>query len=307
MGDPGSISGSWRSPGERNPGWLQSLGLQRVGHDWATSFSFFLSSQWQGGPALWLQFIEDSTTSKVLGLLSDPVADVLVQALITSCWMMAIVSWHLFVFTSWGAARIIFSKFKLDHVISLLNPSVCLSRILWTDLFFFFPCFQSFPEILDSLIPGFVVVQSHSLVWLFVNPWTAAHKASLSLTISQSSCSLHQWCRPAILSSDDLFSFGPQSFPGSGTFPMSCLFTSDDWNIGASALVLPVNTQGWSPVRLTGLISLPSKVLSGVFFSTTVLRHQFFGVLPSIQSSSHNHMWPLGRPLPWLYRLLPTE
>ena len=107
---------------------------------------------------------------------------------------------------------------------------------------------------------------------------------------------LHQWC-PAILSSDTLF-FCPQSFPISGTSPMSHLFTSDDQNTGvsASASVLPVNIQGWSPLRLTGLIFLLSKGLSGVFSSITIWRHRFFVILPSLQSSSHNCMWPLGRP-----------
>ena len=63
---------------------------------------------------------------------------------------------------------------------------------------------------------------------------------------------------------------------------MSRLFTSDDQNTraSASAPVLPVNIQGWSPLRLTGLISLLSKGLSGVFSSTIVRRHQFFGILP---------------------------
>ena len=101
----------------------------------------------------------------------------------------------------------------------------------------------------------------------------------------------------SISSSDTLISFCLQSFPSSGTFPMSCLFASDDQNTGASsaALVLPVTIQGWSPLRLTDLISLLSKGLSGVFSSTTVQRHQFFGVLPSLWSSSHNCTWPLGK------------
>ena len=97
----------------------------------------------------------------------------------------------------------------------------------------------------------------------------------------------------------------PQSFPVSGTFPMSWLFASDGPNTGASASasVLPMSIQGWFPLRLTGLISLLSKGLSGVFSSTTVQRYQFFGAQPSLQSSSHNDTWPLGRPLPWLYGL----
>ena len=115
--------------------------------------------------------------------------------------------------------------------------------------------------------------------------------------VCQSSCSLHQWCHPAISSSNILL-FCPQSFPAAGTFPMSHLFTSDDQNTGASASasVLPVNIQGWFPLRLTGLISLLFKGLSGVFSSITVWRHRFFGILPSLWCSSHNHMWPLGRP-----------
>ena len=101
---------------------------------------------------------------------------------------------------------------------------------------------------------------------------------------------------PAIVSSDALFSFLPWSFPASGTFPMSYLSASDDLNSGASASVLPVNIQSWSPLRLTGLISLLSKWLSAVFSSTTVWRHQFFGVLSSLWFSSHILTWPLGGP-----------
>ena len=77
---------------------------------------------------------------------------------------------------------------------------------------------------------------------------------------------------------------------------MSQLFASDGQNTGvsASASVLPVSIQGWFPWRLTGLIPLQSKELSGVFSSTTVQKHQFFDTLPSLQSSSHSHTWPLG-------------
>ena len=91
--------------------------------------------------------------------------------------------------------------------------------------------------------------------------------------------------------------FCPQYFPASGTFPRSHLFPSDDQNTGvsASASVLPVNVQGWSPLRLTGLISLPSKGLAGVFSSITVRRHQFFGILPSLWSSSHNRKMTTGK------------
>ena len=83
----------------------------------------------------------------------------------------------------------------------------------------------------------------------------------------------------------------PQSFPVSGTFPMSCLFASGDQNTlaSASASVVPVNFQGWSPLTLTAVICLLSRGLSLVFSSPTVRRHQFFGILCSLPFSSQNH------------------
>ena len=105
---------------------------------------------------------------------------------------------------------------------------------------------------------------------------------SPSPKVCPSSCPWHRWCHPAISFSDALFSSYPQSFPASGTFKMSQLFSLGDQNTSPSASVLPMNIQGWFPLRLTGLISLQSKRLSGVFSSTTVWRHQFFVVLPSL-------------------------
>ena len=124
-------------------------------------------------------------------------------------------------------------------------------------------------------------VQSPSLVQLFVTPWTAACQASLSITnsgVHPNPCPLSRWCHPAISSSAVPFSSCPQSFPVSGSFPMSQLFTSGGQSIGvsASASVLPMNTQGWSPLGWTGWISLQSKGLSRVFSNTTVRKHQFF-------------------------------
>ena len=84
----------------------------------------------------------------------------------------------------------------------------------------------------------------------------------------------------------------PQSLPASGSFPMSQLFTWGGQSIGvsASASVLPMNTQDWSPLGWTGWISLQSKGLSRVFSSTTVQKHQFFGAQLSSQSNSHPYM-----------------
>ena len=92
------------------------------------------------------------------------------------------------------------------------------------------------------------------------------------------SCPLSWWCNPTISSSVDPLSSCPQSFPTSGSFQMSQLFTIGGQNIGvsASASVLSVNTQDWFPLRWTGWISLLSKGLSRVFSNTTVQKHQFF-------------------------------
>ena len=75
-----------------------------------------------------------------------------------------------------------------------------------------------------------------------------------------------------------------QSFPASGSFPMSWLFTSGGQNIGVSAStsVLPMNIQNWFPLGWTGWISLQSKGLSRVFSNTTVQKHQFFGAQLSL-------------------------
>ena len=107
-------------------------------------------------------------------------------------------------------------------------------------------------------------------------------------------CASSQWCLPAISSSVVPFSSCPQSLPASGSFPMSQLFAWDGQSIGVSAVasVLPMNTQGWSPIEWTGWISLQSKGLSRVFSNTTVQKHQFFGAQLSSQSNSHIHTWP---------------
>ena len=91
-------------------------------------------------------------------------------------------------------------------------------------------------------------------------------------------CPSSGWCHPAISSSAISFSSCPQSFPASGSFPMSQLFTSASQSIGVSAStsVLPMNTQDWSPLGWTGWISLQSKGLSRVFSNTIVQKHQFF-------------------------------
>ena len=107
-------------------------------------------------------------------------------------------------------------------------------------------------------------------------------------------CPSSCWCHPAISSSVVPFSFCPQSFPASGSFPMSQLFAWGGESIGVSALtsVLPMNIQDWSPLGWTGWISLQSKGLSRIFSNTTVQKHQFFGAQLSL-GPTHIHTWPL--------------
>ena len=98
------------------------------------------------------------------------------------------------------------------------------------------------------------------------------------------SCPSSGWCHPTISSSVVLFSC-LQSFPASGSFPVSQLFTSDNQSIGvsASASVLPMNIQDWFPLGwMVGSPCSQSKGISRVSRSTTVQKHQFFGTQLSL-------------------------
>jgi len=117
--------------------------------------------------------------------------------------------------------------------------------------------------------------------------------SSPSPRVCSSSCPLNRWCHPTIASSIVLFSSCFQSFPESGSFPMSQFLASDGQStrVSATASVLPMNIQGWFPLGLTGLISVLSKGLSRVFSSTKVWKHQSFSAEPSLWSSPHIHAW----------------
>ena len=139
-----------------------------------------------------------------------------------------------------------------------------------------------------------VVVYSLNCVQLFATPWTAARQASLSITSSWSLLKLMSiesvmpsshliLCRPLLL----LLSI----------FPSIRVFTSGGQSVGAlvSASVLPMSTQGWFPLELTGLVSILSKGLLRVFSSTTVQKHQVFSAQPSLWSNTHICAWLLGK------------
>ena len=109
-----------------------------------------------------------------------------------------------------------------------------------------------------------------------------------------------RWCHPTISSSVVPFFSCLQSFPTSGSFLISQLFSSGGQSIGvsASASVLPMNIQDWFPLGWTAWISLQSKGLSRDFSNITVQKHQFFSVQFSLQPNSHIHTWLLEKP--WL-------
>ena len=156
---------------------------------------------------------------------------------------------------------------------------------------------------------SFGSVQSLSHVWHFATPWTAARQASLSITNSRraysNSCSLSRWCHPTISSSVVPFFSCLQSFPASGSFPMSQFFASGGQSIGVSApaSVLPMNIQDWFPLGWTGWISLQSKGLSRVFSNTTVQKHQFLApsFLYSLTLTIHTQL--LEKPWLWIDEL----
>ena len=123
---------------------------------------------------------------------------------------------------------------------------------------------------------------------------------------------LRDWvqCSLTISSSATLFSSCLQSFPESGSFLMSWLFTPGGQSAGAPASVLPMNIKGSFLPGLTGWISLQSKGLSRVFSNTTVQKHSFFGTQPSLWPYSHIHT-DTGKTTVWTIRtfvsMKPTE
>ena len=151
------------------------------------------------------------------------------------------------------------------------------------------PMSRSTPIVTTSLMqtPGWVLdmqfVQSLSHVQLFVTWWTAACQASLSFTISCGLLKLmsiksvmpSHLCRPLLLL--------PSIFPSISVLSSDLALRIKWPKFGgsASASVLLMNIQGWVPLGLTGWISLQSKGPSGVFSSTTVWKHLFFGAQPS--------------------------
>ena len=146
----------------------------------------------------------------------------------------------------------------------------------------------------------FSLVQSLSRVRLFETPWITARQASLSITNSRSLLKLTSielvmpssyliLCHPLLLPPI------PASIRAFSNESTLCIRWQKYWSFSFS-IILPMNTQDWSPSGWTSWISLQFKGLSRVFSNTTVQKHQFFSAQLSSQSNSHIHTWPLEKP-----------
>ena len=179
---------------------------------------------------------------------------------------------------------------------------------------------------MDCSLPGFSVhgiLQARILIWvvIFFSNWGGSIQFSHSV-ISDSlwphglqharfpcppptpracsnSCSLSQWCyiQPSYpLSSPSPLTFNLSQHQGLFQWVSSLHQVAKVIRVSVSASVLPMNTQDWSPLGLTGSISLQSKGLSRIFSNTTVQKHQFFCAQLSLWSNSHIHTWLLEKP-----------
>ena len=140
---------------------------------------------------------------------------------------------------------------------------------------------------INSIMWIIVAVVSLSHVQLFMPSWTLCPLSSTN------SWSLLRFVsiELVILSSAASSSSCSQSFPASGSFPVSQLFISDGFSN-----IFPMNIHGWFLLELIGLVSLQSKGFSRLFSSTTVQKHQFFRAQPSWWSNSYIHIWLLDKP-----------
>ena len=168
----------------------------------------------------------------------------------------------------------------------LLCPGNCLAPSREKGYFMFplSPCLMLKPFISKSSSVQF----SRSVVPDILWPHGVQHSSlpcpSPAPSIYPKACPLSQRCHPTISSSVVPFFSRVQSFPASGSFPMSQFFAPGGQSIGVSdsTSVLLMNIQDWFPIGWTGWVSLLCKGLSRVFSNTTVQKHQFFSTQLSL-------------------------
>ena len=148
-------------------------------------------------------------------------------------------------------------------------------------------------------VPTMLVLFSCSVVSDSVWPHGLQHARPPCLSLYpgafSNSCPLSRWCHPTISSSVIPFSSCLQSFPASGSFPMSQFFASGGQSTGVSASVSSPSNEysGMTSFRIDWFHFLAVHGTIRVFSNTTVQKHQFFGVHCSLRSNSHICTWPL--------------
>ena len=195
--------------------------------------------------------------------------------------------------------------FKVHNYYKILSPNFLLERIIYILIFQFLVQYMAFNKMAMN-VSWIKKISVYYMLYAGISQIQCAYKSLSSVQLSRSvvsdslcpherqharppcpspapgvhpnPCPSSQWRHPTISSSVVPFSSWLQSFPASGYFQMSQLFTSGGQSIGVSTStsVLPMNTQDWSPLGWTGWISLQSKRLSRVFSNTIVQKHQFF-------------------------------
>ena len=276
---------AWKIPWAEEPGRLPSRGLQESDTTERLHFPFSLSRTGEGngnplqcsclenprdGGAWWAAVYGVAQSRTRLKRLSSSSSGFCVESLwFSMCSIMS--SAHNDSFTSlW----VVLNSNEVQFIDSFL---LCLM--------FFMSCFKSFylPQCHEDIVQCIILssVQSLSLCDPMNHsmPGLPVHHQ-----LPESTQAHVHWVSDAIQPSHPLSSFSscPQSFPASWSFQMNQLFAWGGQSIGASASVLPVNTQDWSPLGWTGWISLQSRGLSRVFSNTTVQKHQFFGTQLSL-------------------------
>ena len=244
--------------------WVQSMGFQRVRYDRVTNTSLYRS--------IWEE------------LTSLPIES-------SYPW-----AWNTYPFIScyWFLSFEFCSFPHFVRILLALYLSISLFRVLLSVILCvsfqtaLFHCWyrQSIWLLYVKLYPP--VQFSHSVMSNYLRPHGLWHTRlpcpSPSLGAHSNSYPSSQGCHPIISSSVTPFSSWLQSSPASGSFQMSQFLASGGLNIGvsASALVLPMNMQGWFPLGLTGWISFQYNGLPSVFSNTTVQKHRFFGAQLSL-------------------------
>ena len=227
------------------PGMLQSLGSQKVGHDWVTELNW---TELNWNPSLvpnvgdhWLYFYQTVRGIHITGMVPSSNDSL-------KCHWLNIRLCLDAELCKWKKGR---GYSSLWPFIPRAGPSTL---------------FSSVAQLCPTLRPH--GLQHSRLPCL--SPTPGAYSDS---------CPLSQWCHATISPSVIPFSSCLQSSPASGSFPRSQRFASGGQSIGASASasILPMNIQDWFPLGWTGWISLQSKGLSKTFSNTTVQKHQFFG------------------------------